>query len=154
MSSLYYFCSVTYIFIFNLIYNLETAYFILMDVSNRLNLEKFVVAYVSNFFSLLKERGAVREDELYDELAKRVSETLKLDEKIVKYLEHPFHWTFFCDNNSSSPFELFSDGRPDKGETYIQLKKDLLANSNPVFHFSKKILDIYGPYLEARIERL
>lgn len=123
-----------------------------MGELDKFNLEKFVATYVSSFFSLLEKRKVLRDEDLYDELAAIVAASLKISKDIVKNLERPFYWVFFCDDRDNSPFELFTEGLPEKDDMYARFRIGYQSTSQNITRFSQKVLENYGMYFEARIK--
>lgn len=116
----------------------------------KLDLEKFVRAFVFEAFKLVREGGEVSihpNGRFYTAIHEQVSEQLKLPLELIVRLDKPFHWAFF--NTQNSPFEYIMESK-EKGHSLVRFKDSTTVSEEEL---SREIIDKYSEYFTARIDK-
>jgi hypothetical protein len=115
--------------------------------SRELNLESFVGSYVEEALKLAQNNLYPSLESFDKSLRKSLSDKFKIDEEVILYIHHSFHWEFFLKNNNS-PFEFLSSNK--KGEVArVKLKRKVFFND--YVEIKQYILKNYRSYISERL---
>ncbi|MBI2043490.1 hypothetical protein HYT25_03825 [Candidatus Pacearchaeota archaeon] len=119
-------------------------------MDERIDLELFVNTYIGCALMLAGNNGGISSDDFDNELRRYVAKEMNISQDFVKFLHHPFHWTFFTDGRYGfkSPFEYNPPAY--KGETAkIKLKRDVSEEDKS--KLVEHVLSNYRALLNERI---
>jgi len=110
------------------------------------DLRKFIFTYITEASKFSRQTRTLRVFEL--EIASRVANSLGIEESVVEYLHHPFHWKLF-DSRNGSYFELTQSETPWTNSFFVKLKRDY--DSDDVEYMTNDVFDKYGDHLESKL---
>ncbi|GIU68508.1 MAG: hypothetical protein KatS3mg001_358 [Candidatus Pacearchaeota archaeon] len=108
-------------------------------------------SYLNCAFSLCNNNEDISMDSFYENLRKEISRKFGVEESILTYIDHPFHWFLFLDEES--PFEIYQQSKGVNGKTLVRIKSKELTKDIKTEEQVEKFLKKYEGLLERKIER-
>ncbi len=111
------------------------------------SLGRFIEVYISKTFEKLSKPISLESFDM--EIRKKVSNEVNISEEIILALHHPFHWTFFCEDDC--PF-AYTSPKEKNSPIIVEPKKNYVIQTKEFY--KKMIMDKYKDYLTARINNI
>lgn len=117
-------------------------------------LQEFCSAYVSTALDVVRCKGGKVPFAIFEEdLRSRLASSCGIDEEVIRYLHHPFHWEFFLYGNGFSPLKYSYDSKPAvEHRSYVEFSRDV--NRDDVKGIVNLILEKYSHYMAARTRNI